>query len=210
MDVDDLKKMNSFDFIMSLGANCMVAYQLKRLGLRDFSGPIDWVINSSLENVNQMIKNRFNDYMELSNLRIIGIHEGFYSVEDMLYNTYSFHDFPVSSNDCITNYPQFRELLNRRIERFYDRISQSKSALFVREKATYDETIRLKETLSLYTKGKVNIMIINNTVENRVISQDWGIEGVYVREMPLNLNVLEIDRDQYWSEILSDDNFSNL
>lgn len=51
------------DLVMSLGYNCMVAYQLKRLALRSFSGPVDWVIIHEARDLIRLLDNRFQGYM---------------------------------------------------------------------------------------------------------------------------------------------------
>lgn len=189
-----------YDFIMSLGYNCMVAYQLKRLSLRSFSGPIDWVIIHEVKDVIHLLNQRFQGYMEERNLEILGIHNGFFSVKDTMYNAHSFHDFPCSGNNqLITNYNDFKEKLDRRISRFISLASQSDSALFVRERCGYEEAIYLRESLASLVKGNVTLLVINYTKEGRLVEHDWVHDGICSVDVNLEIDNEPL-RDSYWND----------
>ncbi|AZK47580.1 DUF1796 family putative cysteine peptidase [Paenibacillus lentus] len=189
-----------YDFVMSLGYNCMVAYQLKRLSLRTFSAPIDWVIIHEVKDVIRLLDQRFHGYMEERNLEILGKHNGFFSVKDTVYNAHSFHDFPCSGdNQMITNYNDFKAKLDRRISRFISLASQSDSALFVRERCSYEEAIRLRDSLASLVKGKVTLLIINYTKEARLVEHDWLDDGICGVDVNLEIDD-EAWRDSYWND----------
>jgi hypothetical protein len=189
-----------YDLIMSLGYNCMVAYQLKRLSLRSFSGPVDWVINYP-DQLIRILDNRFEGYMEERNLRIMSTHNGYYSVEDMEHHVYSFHDFPIVGDHwAIVNYPEFKEKLDRRVNKFLHLANQSNTALFVRERCSYEEAILLRESLSRLVKGTVHLLIINYTEEAKVVEKDWGIDGICSVEIIQSTTHEEV-RDPYWNEL---------
>jgi len=99
-----------YDVIVSLGSACNPAMELKRLNLRTFAGPLDWSVALSLSDVNRLLKNKFNGFMELENMQLIDgafafsndgvLIEGVesYLIEDTHYNVISVHDFPIIPN----------------------------------------------------------------------------------------------------------------
>lgn len=189
-----------YDLIMSLGYNCMVAYQLKRLSLRNFSGPIDWVISENTDQLIRLLDHRFHGYMDEQNLAILGTHNGFYSVMDTEYQMYSFHDFPIQSEEPrITNYAEFKEKRDRRINHFMSLAANSDSSLFVRERCSYEEAIRLRRSLSSIVKGNPHLLIINYTNDGRLVDHEWLDEGIC--SVSVNLDVPDEQlRDSYWND----------
>ncbi|WP_019639556.1 DUF1796 family putative cysteine peptidase [Paenibacillus fonticola] len=189
-----------YDMIMSLGYNCMTAYQLKRLSLRNFSGPIDWVIIHEAKDLIRLLDHRFQGYMEQQNLKILGTHNGFFSVQDTEYKAHSFHDFPCSGdNPAITNYYEFKEKLDRRTSRFMSLAAQADSALFVRERCSYEDAVRLRDSLSSLVKGKTHLLIINYTREGRLVEHNWIDDGICSVDVNLDVDD-EIFRDSYWND----------
>ncbi|WP_375143008.1 DUF1796 family putative cysteine peptidase [Paenibacillus sp. D2_2] len=106
---------------ISLGAMCQTAHQLNRLGLRRFSGPLDWFITSSSPKLCHLLNTGFNGFMELNNLRLINIVDNHYVLRDTSYQVDSYHDFPVPHNPNQL-YPQFKEQVDRRKSRFLQKI----------------------------------------------------------------------------------------
>lgn len=198
MNLQELKK--SFDIVVSLGASCLPTYHLKRRNLRTFSGPFDWVLSPSLSDVNRLLKNRMQGLMELDNMTLIqgsqynllndnseeqGGHST-YEIKDTIYNITSVHDFPVvPDGNWSINYPEYKEKLNKRINRFLEKIKNSNSILFVRTIASYEETVTLKSVLSELTDKNFNILIVNLEMglEN-VMEQNWDIDGVCSLKSP--------------------------
>ena len=73
MNLEGIK--GHYDAIFSLGDLCLTSLQLKDNNLRTFSGILDWVSSPSLKNVNVLLQNRFADFLNLKNLRIINIYQ---------------------------------------------------------------------------------------------------------------------------------------
>ncbi|MEH6881969.1 DUF1796 family putative cysteine peptidase, partial [Priestia megaterium] len=69
MNLEGIK--GQYDAIFSLGDLCLTSLQLKDNNLRTFSGILDWVSSPSLKHVNVLLQNRFADFLNLKNLRII-------------------------------------------------------------------------------------------------------------------------------------------
>lgn len=195
MNLEEIKK--PYDLIVSLGSACAPAIHLRRYNLRKFAMPLDWVISSSLSDVNRLLKNRFHAYMELENMQVISGTDGgglydeekgvtftpTYRIRENNYNIISVHDFPVLPNqEWYATYPTYKNKLNMRIERFLDSFTKSNSTLFIRWEATYDQTVELKSILNNTMKGEFHILILNpkklnNNVGN-IIEVNWNIDGV--------------------------------
>ncbi len=109
-----------YDAVFSLGQNCTPAIQLEKNRLRPFAGVLDWMMSDTLSDVNRLLENRFAGFMDLPNLSVVGTSQLNYMVRDIAYNVISVHDFPQERNTSaeLVTYPEFREKIDRRIERF--------------------------------------------------------------------------------------------
>lgn len=79
----------------SLGRYCAVAYHLRRLGLGQVAGPLDWMGSDDPDGLIRLLRNRFDGFMSPENLLVIGKHMGYWVVVDRRYNIRTAHDFPV-------------------------------------------------------------------------------------------------------------------
>ena len=190
MNLNQIKR--PYDMIVSLGWNCQTAFQLKRKKLRSFTGPIDWMYSYSVSHLCRLLKQKFNGFMEVENMRIEGIQgtNSCYTVSDLNTKCVSVHDFLVTENSdtSLLTYPQFKEKMNRRIEKLYNSLAISDSALFVRIQANRDEALELKNAISEIYHGDFSILIINYTKEEKVIEIDWAIDRVCAVEIPNSVN----------------------
>ncbi|NOV03228.1 DUF1796 family putative cysteine peptidase [Paenibacillus planticolens] len=202
MNLQELNK-TTFDLIASLGQNCDPAGHLRRYHLRKFSMPLDWVVSNSLTDVNRLLANKFRGFMDLSNMQQIEGSSQYvdeftvvvqkmptYFIKDMLYNVTSVHDFPVIPNQYWhSTYHSYKEKLNMRIHRFLEESEKSKSALFVRLLATYDQTVELQSVLKKCMHGDFRVLIINPVANlPRVIEIDWGLDHVCSVQIPSTNN----------------------
>ncbi|WP_129709820.1 DUF1796 family putative cysteine peptidase [Priestia megaterium] len=210
MNLQNIKR--SYDVIVSLGSACNPAMKLREHNLRRFSGPIDWSVSHSLSDVNRLLKNKFDGFMELNNMRLIDgsnhvLNDGIFTqpikshyIQDMYYNIISVHDFPVIQNqDWTATYPSYKKKLNYRIDRFMDKITTSQSVLFIRWSASYEQTTELISVLSEITQGEFNILILNPVegIQN-VIEVDWELDNV----CSVNVPNLPFD-DSTWDYVLN-------
>lgn len=209
----------SYDVVVSLGSWCGVADELKRHNLRRFSGPFDWVASPSLSDINRLLKNRFEGFMDMANMEVVH-HSNFivnnnddleitanrqtYVIQDTKYNIASWHDFPVIPNqDWTATYPAYKEKLNRRINRFLEKINSSRFTLFVRCNASESEAAELQSVLSGLTKGRFHILIVN-PVEGlqEVREKNWALDRVACVEIPFVQSDQTQWRQQDWDYIL--------
>jgi hypothetical protein len=173
---------------MSLGSTCQTAYQLKRLGLRKYAGPLDWFVSDSIGGLVRLIAHRFNGLMELSHMELIGSTNECFVVRDNANHVVSFHDFPLylTADRWWEAYPAFKQMLNRRVHRFLETI-QDQPILFVRTQTNRKEAQELHAALKTLMHHKYQLLIVNNYQENHtaVIYEDWGLDGICSVLLPI-------------------------
>jgi hypothetical protein len=173
--------IDSYKACISLGSTCQTAFQLKRLGLRKYAGPLDWFVSDSIGGLVRLIDHRFNGFMELSQLELIGSTNECLVVRDNANHVVSFHDFPLylTVERWWEAYPAFKQTLNRRVHRFLKTI-QGQPILFIRTQTKRKEAQELHATLKTLMHGKFQLLIVNNHQEDRtdVIYEDWGLDGI--------------------------------
>lgn len=207
MNLEELKR-TTYDLIASLGQNCDPAGHLRRHKLRKFSMPMDWVISISLTDVNRLLANKFQGFMDLPNLQVVEGSSQYvdefsavvqkmpsYFIKDMRYNVTSVHDFPIVPNQSWHyTYHVYKAKLNMRIRRFLEESAKSESSLYVRLLATYDQATELQAVLRKFTNGDFTILIVNPIANlQRVTELDWGLEHVCVVEIPSTNNLKDWD-----------------
>ncbi|MDF2855968.1 MAG: peptidase [Neobacillus sp.] len=195
----------NYDAIFSLGDLCLASIQLRKHNLRPFAGVIDWMGSPFLYDVNRLLKNKFQGFMELSNLSIRGYaNEQNLLVADDQYNIMSNHDFDTARNTLayLATYPEVKAKFDRRINRFLNKLETSKRILFVRTEGTFDEVLALEETLSKLVKGDFRILVINHSNVNDIVVQNWPLEKVCSLEFP-NIEKWE-GNNALWDRILKD------
>ncbi|NOU67025.1 hypothetical protein GC096_23555 [Paenibacillus sp. LMG 31461] len=173
--------LGGYKAYISLGSTCQTAYQLKRLGLRKFAGPLDWFVSDSIGGVVRLIDHRFNGFMELSQLELIGTTNECFVVRDNANDVISFHDFPLSltAGRWWEAYPAFKQKLNRRVDRFLITI-QGQPILFIRTNSNRKEAQEIHAALKRLVHGKFHLLIVNNHQEDSkvVTYEDWGLSGI--------------------------------
>ncbi|TQR43694.1 DUF1796 family putative cysteine peptidase [Paenibacillus popilliae] len=191
-----------YNKVIGIGSSCQTAHQLKENKLREFSGPLDWFVMDDLSKLNLLLENKFDDLMSQENIIDEGLHdESHRKIRDIKYDCLSVHDFTVESS-WQTQYIQFKEQMNRRVKRFYDEIEKSHSVLFVRAQAyERSEIIRLCKNLS-EIQLNYKLLIVNYTVEQRVIDINCDIDNVAMVQIPSPENRWQ-GSDEAWKYILS-------
>lgn len=118
-----------YDFIVSLGENCISSGNLRRNKLQYESFPFDWIVipfNQAVE----MLQTHFAGFLELENLRLSARAENHDRYLDTVHQIEFVHDFD-SDIEPIVNFEKIKNKYNRRIERLYRRINEAKSILIV-------------------------------------------------------------------------------
>ncbi|MDR0268063.1 DUF1796 family putative cysteine peptidase [Paenibacillus sp.] len=168
----------TYHAFISLGEMCQTAHQLRRLGLRRFSGPLDWFTSSSTPKLTHLLKTRFNGFMELNHLHLINMVDRHYVLRDLVYQVDSYHDFPVPYH-INQLYPQFKEQVDRRISRFLKTIKTG-PVCFVRTHTSSSEARLLEQVLSDISHRDFRMLIVNlhNQPGKGIIYEDWGLQRV--------------------------------
>lgn len=169
--------IGAYDAYISLGSTCQTAHQLKRLHLRKFAGPLDWFISSSVTDVAHLIQNRFNGFMELNSLQLLGTEPAHYIVRDNNYDIVSFHDFPLIYR-WTDAYPVFKQKIDRRVKALLTAAKKDLICL-VRTDTSKMEAQQLYTALKTIMPGKFRLLIVNNMDTNQdVRHEDWGLPNI--------------------------------
>ncbi|WP_019424914.1 DUF1796 family putative cysteine peptidase [Paenibacillus sp. OSY-SE] len=180
----------SYDAVFSLGSNCYAANKLAIHQLRHYSGVLDWMVSPSLPGVSKLLRNRFAGFMELPHMSVIGTHAGGlnFLIRDNEYNIMSAHDFPVAYNqlDHWASYPSFKEKVNRRILRFFEKMECSQRILLLRLGGTYEEALELQAELRAIVKNQFHVLLVNHTSNYGVLECHWPLEHICAIEAPLD------------------------
>lgn len=177
---------NSFNNFISLGYFCSVSSELERMGFRSGSYPFDWLISSDIQGVYDLINNRFDLFLDEKLLFQCKTNPYYYKNEK--YGLYFFHDFNAYKT-LKEQLPAVCEKYNRRINRFYESISEktlfiryisdddrdvnNKSLELIWLENHYDELIML---LKRFNKENELIFVANEGVTSDVIGPIYNVK----------------------------------
>jgi hypothetical protein len=188
------------DLYISLGCDCSVSYQLRKLGLQHCgSMPFDWMKLTSIDKLISILDNNFRDFQDFSKYDfkaqspvfdyIVNDNSGWQtelkSLVKMTHKEYGF-TLPHEYRENMINIVEFENKYSRRIERF---ISVGRNAnihkIFVRlcdKKEDKKEAKQNKKQIlenALYKLGFVNFQIkyINMDSYSNLISLCCGKSG---------------------------------
>lgn len=170
-------KQTKYDYVISLGENCLTAMVLKEFGLREFSGPFDWIAGRGLDYRLNLILDGFHGFLLKEDLEIaddiVDARRGTYPVRNKKNGFYLPHDF--NNVNLEISYPIVYEKYERRINRLLDKLKAS-SILMVccsREGETItNESIEeiLKLISRKYHARRLDILIVSESIDGRVFS----------------------------------------
>ncbi|KIL40370.1 hypothetical protein SD70_14130 [Gordoniibacillus kamchatkensis] len=191
----------TYKAFVSLGSTCQTAYQLKRLGLRKFAGPLDWFVSPSVPDVARLIQNRFTNFFELNRLQLLGTDLDCYVVRDAGYGIVSYHDFPLSLPEYrwTDAYYPFKQKMDRRVKAFLS-MAAVKPICLIRTQTSRSEAEQLRAALNSVMPGKFRLIIVNNADVHEVRHEDWGLADVCSVSVPKGADWKGSDRA--WDEIM--------
>ena len=194
-----------YDYIFSLGPNCVTAVQLKRCGLRKESGPFDWMFTDHTSGLSRVIQNEFDGYMNLQNLRVEG-HDYYrmnYLVKDNRYGLVSAHDFDLKLNPdgILLTYPQVIEKIRRRSQRLMERMKSSRRILFVRAATPLQEVIGLEDVLFRKVSGDFRLLIVNYGPKAEIWGDSQLLQRTCMVQFPEG-NDIWTGNNEYWDTVL--------
>ena len=190
--------------IIPLGSTCSVAYQLRKLGLRNYAFPFDWVRINNLSTVTDLIENNFLSFLDLQNYEFLEISDKFEVNKKMKSYIYQnqfcrfYHEFDRYIDS--SNFTEFKEKYHRRINRFFEIIKDSKKILFIREEIGNLSSNKIKKfsklinELNPYLNWKLKI-IVNK--EKYLSLKSENVEVIYSSEKVTNWTRPELN----WSSI---------
>jgi hypothetical protein len=185
MKLQELK--GTYDAIFSLGDLCLASIQLRQNNLRPFAGVLDWMGSPMLSSVNRLLKYRFYDFMELPNMRIIGIaNDTSIVVSDDAYHIVSNHDFMVGSNTLthLGSYTDVKMKFDRRIQRFLEKADTCNRILFVRTEGDYEDAEALQKVLYGLVRHDFRVLIVNHTDVGGLVEDNWRLDKVCAVQLP--------------------------
>lgn len=198
----------NYDAIFSLGERCLISDRLLHYQLRPYTGVIDWMLSPNLLQIVKLLRVKFEGFMKKEHL----IWDGYdlsgkcLLLRDIEYNVTSVHDFLITKN-TFTNwntYEDFQLILNRRIQRFLNKLDVCQNILFVRIGGTYEEAKQLEIALSEMVQGEFCVLLINEIAEYKIVEYDWDLSYTCSIGMPLLLD------EQLWDQVLKDITHSDI
>jgi hypothetical protein len=201
VNLSDIQR--KYDTVISLGGSCQVTYQMARHNLRTFSGPLDWFVFYSASCLSKALNSGFQGFMDYQNLEVIGPCEANYIIKDSVFDCYSYHDFPLCCNGDISSYyPEFKEKIDRRVQRFQQKLQVKKSILLIRLHGRFDDIRDLKTIIGGLTKSDVTLLLVNHSTVPTITEMDWNLPNVCSVEIYNSPNSWS-GCDQYWDVLLN-------
>ncbi len=185
MKLAELK--GDYDGIFSLGDLCLASIQLKKNNLRPYSGVLDWMGSPQLSDVNRLLMNRFDGFMELENLRVVGdANEEMLLVLDEFYQILSNHDFSKVRNTPahLAAYPEVKNKFDRRIQRFLDKADRGQRLLFIRTEGEFYDAYDLQAVLTDLVRHDFRVLLVNHADVGGIVELDWPLEKVCAVRFP--------------------------
>lgn len=170
-----------YQAVFSLGNNCLPAIQLERNGLRPYSGPLDWLAFKQIADLNRMLLNRFEGFMDYDHLRVESrVSERLFLVEDNYYHLYFNHDFFTHNNTetQLLAYPEVKAKYDRRVNRFLEKISTSKLTLFVHTGSTLEGIRTLDSVLSQIVAHDYRLLLVNHAAVPGIVDSHSPLDKV--------------------------------
>lgn len=177
---------------VSLGGNCAIAYQLKKLGLRNKSYPFDWC-KMNISKLNKVLENDFanfsdieinkysqNHLLESNNNEKECENIGSYIVKNK-YNISFAHEIKTDTEEEIK---EFKKILERRIQRFKNLNSHNITFVILNLENVKNITINLEfllKNLKMYFKHFKLIYIGYNEIKDKFLHKE-------IKYIKLNMN----------------------
>ena len=176
------------DLVLSIGPNCRPARNLSINHLREFSSPLDWMMNYSLDTVLHLFRDRFDDFFaeyEADSDNPEGS-EGMLRVTDTKNQIVSIHHFPDNMRPD-SYYPQFIEKMNARIQRLESRIQDVSGIVLISNRAdSRDDMLNFLRAFSvIYPHLRIRLVNIRhdekmpyNSFRQEMISDEGSMSYV--------------------------------
>ena len=189
---------SKYDEIISLGANCATATLLRKLGLRRWSYPFDWVSREDIGNRIDLILNNFENYFNFDDFSF-EVKHGKYYAQNHRTGYLMPHDFGrMTQAGPMATYQSANEKYIRRIKRFYDNV-RGREVLFVYFEMSKNESkIDIKYLMNLLlllkqkTKAnKVDLLVFRPAIERGEFVEEYILKreklSIFLSKYPFDL-----------------------
>ncbi|WP_179861898.1 DUF1796 family putative cysteine peptidase [Bacillus wiedmannii] len=193
----------NYNTIFSLGNSCLTAIKLRQFKLRPYAGIIDWMLSPNLLAINNLLKNRCENFMEKETMVCDGYNTLIYGhllLRDLLYDVTSVHDFSIIENTITdwNTYKNFKIKIKKRIQRFLNKLETCNRILFVRIGGTYEEAKLLEQTLTQIVTHEFRLLIINEEFIDWIIEYNWNLQYT----CGIGISIDKRESDELWDVIL--------
>lgn len=182
-----------FEDVFSIGCDCTTAITMIRMGLRKYSGPLDWVRGGTFRARMELLINGFKKYLDY-NLISVKSSEDEHIVFNTLNNIEFVHDFSdISEFESVFKSVKIKYL--RCINRFYSRLKSSKNLLLIyTSKFTLINSFEIAELhAKLIEKFGNNIYLI--VIENDINQFNIKTEKINDKILKYTLNLKTLDEN---------------
>ena len=177
-----LFRNKQFNNVISLGAYCFVASELKRFNIRKKAYPFDWNI-TTMETVLLLIKNKFEHFNDMNFIKKKE-HSEIKTIYDNKY--YPHLEFIHDFDEHLSNTVEIKEKYKRRIDRFFNDITQA--TLFVRyiiNRADYKFILqnnkKILKLIKMYNNNNDIVYVMNNNIRRNPVKEIFE----YVKLFPV-------------------------
>lgn len=159
-------KSKKYDTVVSVGAACFVPENMKKLKLRDFSGPFDWMYGSHALTRLKFIENEFKNYFNFDDFEYIGENpdngKSIYknNRSGIVYN----HDF--SRGDFIDVFEPVAAKYKRRTERLLSHLQNDKKVLLVffelNDTGNKQQIVKVMDNINDKYHAHIDLLYVNH------------------------------------------------
>lgn len=187
---------------VSLGNSCSIAHNLKLCKLRTEAYPFDWVRVTNLNNISELIENKFIDFLDIETFIFKEFSDKFEvnnKLGSYIYkNNYCcfYHEFEnrIDQEKILS----FKEKYKKRIDRFLQLLNSNKNIIFIREefgKVSMNKINKFIEKLyNVNPKINFKIILITNDylqIDNPTIKKYFSNKPITDWKRP-EINWLEV------------------
>ena len=205
VELPDTLRHRQWDAVISVGGTCQVAYQIKRAGLRAFSGPFDWLFSTEPDMVTEALDKDFDGWLLKENLHEEPSQSECRKIFDDKYHTIHQHIFPADRT-YEESYDDVKTIVDRRVGRFLSFKEGDKDILFVRTNLTPDQAKAMGEVVSRRYGPNAYLLVVNHIREHEVRMLPQVRENVFSFEIfDENENTGQRWQgfDEYWDILFS-------
>lgn len=181
-DLPEILKHRQWDAVVSIGGTCQVAYQIKRLGLRAFSGPFDWLFSTEPDMVTEVLDKDFEGWLLRENLHEEPSQTECRRIIDDKYHMIHQHIFPADRT-YEESYDDVKKIVDRRVGRFLSFKEGNKDILFVRTNLTSEEAKMMGEVIERRYGANAYLLVMNHTKDHEVRMLPQVRENVFSFEI---------------------------